>query len=335
MIFSIIIPVYNTERYIEECIESVLLQDFPKVEFEIVVVDDCSPDKSYNIVKSLSERFNNVRLIKHNRNKHLGGARNTGIREAKGNWLFFLDSDDKWIDSNVLQKFWNHIQRFPAVDIFRSVSYSSFCDKNTLLELRMFQNVTNDEECLYGKEYVTSNQFFYNVWTSCYSRFFLINNNLYFRENVAYEDSDWSTKTFYLAPNIILFDNPFYGYRLNETSITNTNTVKTFNDNIISAFEVERLIYELSMSTAEATACRNRIKQSIITFVKLTKQYKYLDGVKCLSKLKGQSILQPASYNLSLAERIIFYMINSMPRVLVIGVKVATIVKRGLVRLKI
>ena len=90
MILSIIIPVYNVEQYIGKCLDSCLNQDLPKDEYEIVVVDDGSPDNSSSIVEGYMKKYSNIRLI-HRENGGLSAARNTGLKEAKGENERFVD----------------------------------------------------------------------------------------------------------------------------------------------------------------------------------------------------------------------------------------------------
>ena len=89
---SVIIPMYNTEAYIRECVDSVLAQTFQ--DFEIIVIDDCSTDGSWELANSLYGKNDKVSLYRHGCNKTAGGARNTGIEHAKGKYIAFLDSDD-------------------------------------------------------------------------------------------------------------------------------------------------------------------------------------------------------------------------------------------------
>lgn len=91
---SVIVPVYNVEGYLEKCVESILAQSFK--EFELILVDDGSADQSGALCDQLAEKDGRIRVI-HQENRGLGGARNTGLHAAKGEWLLFVDSDD-WID---------------------------------------------------------------------------------------------------------------------------------------------------------------------------------------------------------------------------------------------
>jgi len=100
MRFSIIIPVYNVERYIRKCMESVMEQTFR--DFEVIVVDDESPDNSMRIVEEFAEKYPGMITMIHQKNKRLGGARNTGAREARGDYLLFVDSDD-YVSTDMLE----------------------------------------------------------------------------------------------------------------------------------------------------------------------------------------------------------------------------------------
>ena len=92
---SIIIPFYNVEQYIAQCLDSVYRQDIPEEEYEVICVDDCSQDGSLEIVKQYQKKHVNLILLKHEVNKKLGAARNTGFNTAKGNYIWHVDSDDK------------------------------------------------------------------------------------------------------------------------------------------------------------------------------------------------------------------------------------------------
>lgn len=99
--FSVIIPVYNVEDYLRQCVCSVLEQTFQ--DLEIIVIDDVSRDSSLQIARELAEKHSSIRLIEHTVNKGLGGARNTGIDAATGEYLLFLDSDD-YLQPETLKK---------------------------------------------------------------------------------------------------------------------------------------------------------------------------------------------------------------------------------------
>lgn len=102
MRFSIIVPIYNTTAYLEDCLNSLLYQDFPKDKYELILVDDASIENIALAVDAILEKHTNlnqaklpqVHLLRHSQNKRQGGARNTGLQVASGDYVIFLDSDD-------------------------------------------------------------------------------------------------------------------------------------------------------------------------------------------------------------------------------------------------
>ena len=118
---SVILPVYNVERYIAEAIQSVLNQTYTN--FELLVIDDESPDRSIEICRTFQDP--RIKII-HQKNRGLAGARNTGIRHATGDYLAFLDSDDAWLPEK-LEKHLAHLEANPQVGV--SFSRSGFMDE--------------------------------------------------------------------------------------------------------------------------------------------------------------------------------------------------------------
>ena len=101
MTFSIIIPICNVEKYLRQCIDSVLAENF--LDCEIILVNDGSPDDCGEICDEYANKYSHIKVI-HKHNGGLSDARNAGIKEAKGDYLIFLDSDDYWININKNQK---------------------------------------------------------------------------------------------------------------------------------------------------------------------------------------------------------------------------------------
>lgn len=329
MRFSIIIPIYNVENYIRDCLETVVNQDFPVEEYEILVVDDCSPDSSASIVKNTMNSHPNIRLISHSENKHMGGARNTGINNAKGEWVFFLDSDDKWMTPTVLKHFDSIIKELPpSVPVIRSVSFSSLSNDGEKGKIIVTDNSITDNAKLSGKTYLTRPNMFYHVWTSCYNVAFLRNNGLYFREHIIFEDSDWSTKVMLRAPNIQLINFPFNGYRTNPNSITNLPSLKSFEDNVSSVFALHKVLEDEELGLEEKCGINARIKKSLLSFIKISRYYPRRDSLKILNRLKNTPLLNTGNYSLTSWEKLLFWLLNHCQWGLVTTVQVLTKTKR-------
>lgn len=113
-VISVIIPIYNVEPYVAECLESVIGQSFSAL--EILCVDDCGQDGSIAIAERYAAKDKRVRIIQHAENKGLGEARNTGLDEAKGTYIFFLDSDD-YIELDALEKLYGEASNTDKPDL--------------------------------------------------------------------------------------------------------------------------------------------------------------------------------------------------------------------------
>jgi len=120
---SVVMPIYGVEKFVAEAIESVLAQTYKN--FEFLIVDDVSPDNSRKICESYSDE--RIRIITHTKNRGLAGARNSGIRQAKGEYIAFLDSDDKWTP-NKLKRHVLHLNDNPKVGV--SFSRSVFMNED-------------------------------------------------------------------------------------------------------------------------------------------------------------------------------------------------------------
>lgn len=136
---SIIVPVYNVEKYLEECVESVLSQTF--TDFELLLIDDGSTDSSGDLCDQIAKRDVRVRVI-HKSNRGSSSARNKGMDEAKGEWIMFLDSDDKWAGKDGLRRLCDYAMR-KNLDVLR-FEYQSMNDDMTV---RLPQKVTDKQMC--------------------------------------------------------------------------------------------------------------------------------------------------------------------------------------------
>jgi len=136
---SIIVPVYNTEKFLKECLDSLLAQTYPN--FEIVIVNDASSDNSEAIIQEYLKRYpEKIQYIKKAKNEGVSAARNTGIKAAKGQYIAFCDSDDVWLPEKLeiqMQEFFKD----PDLDVVYSDCFLIFEDKKTNQKLTEFWGV--------------------------------------------------------------------------------------------------------------------------------------------------------------------------------------------------
>jgi len=196
---SIIIPVYNVEEYIEKCIKSVLCQNLANDDYEIIVIDDASPDNSIRIIKGIIKENPQVKLISQ-KNRGLGGARNTGLRNAKGDFILFLDSDD-WYLPNVLNQIYTIGIKY-SVDILEFGAQGINFDDKVVYS----HSISSNDEISNGLLYYQNYRYMDSACNKLYRRNFLIENELFFIEHIYIEDYEFNTRVFYKAKRVMAID---------------------------------------------------------------------------------------------------------------------------------
>ena len=125
--FSVIIPLYNKEKFVENAVKSILEQTFS--DFEIIIIEDCSTDKSSDVASKINS--NKIKIVQHEKNKGLSAARNTGIKNSSARYITFLDADDVW-KSNYLEKIHDLILRFPDAKLL-ATNYEELYPNNVIV----------------------------------------------------------------------------------------------------------------------------------------------------------------------------------------------------------
>ena len=216
---SVIVPFYNVEKYIEQCIHSLYDQDIPQEEYEVICVDDCSPDGSRAIVERLQKEYKTLRLICHERNKKLGGARNTGLKEAKGRYVWFVDSDD-YVMPNCISKLLREAEAEDAEMLLFDYATVTNGKSQQVVYPKIEDRIVTGAGLLKQVQerwYVCVP----TAWNKLYKREFLMQNGLLFTEDVMYEDTDLSLKMLAYLKRIKYVNMAAYNYRQNAQSITN------------------------------------------------------------------------------------------------------------------
>lgn len=222
MLISFVIPFYNVEKYIGQCLESIYAQNLAEEDFEVICIDDCSPDNSVQIVSRYQEDYANLRLITHENNKGLGAARNTGLRAAVGKYVWFVDSDDQLAPTVALE--FLKICTGHRLDIL-AFNYSRLTSDNNIVQVgKTFSRETNVESGIdlirrcYGESYV-----YYllgYVYIYIYRKDYLIDNNFIFPEGVYWEDTVFCIKALMAAQSVQFLPTIGYYYRVNDNSIS-------------------------------------------------------------------------------------------------------------------
>ena len=201
---SVIIPVYNVEKYIRQCLESIINQTLKEI--EIIIVNDGTKDNSMKIVEEyVSDK--RIKII----NKENGGissARNAGMEIAQGEYIYFIDSDD-FVEKEVLSTLYENSENGKMDIVFSNFSYYNDRTKKEKRAKFIFpfkENINKGYYYLYNGEEI-------NVWNRLYKKEFLEKYNFKFIEGIIYEDQDFGFKTIMLAEKIKYVENYGYKYR--------------------------------------------------------------------------------------------------------------------------
>lgn len=285
---SVIIPVYNVEKYLEECLNSI--SKIKDINYEILIVNDGSPDNSQKIIEEFCKNNNKAKFfIKENGG--ISSARNYGLERAKGEYIWFVDSDD-FINTDEFQNFYKGLEE--GIDILIG-NYFLLKDKNITQGTESYKKniifsgekfLRENGKVILGKGY---------VWRNLYRREFLMNNNLYFEKGIVLEDQLFTILCFLKAKKIKYLDKSIYYYRIGrEGSITSTpnkelfakSSYKICEELLKSEKEVNNLYWVKQMMFSHYTNYMKYFKKRDLElekklwnlkgmfFVKLEKKYK-------------------------------------------------------------
>ncbi|MDR0483744.1 MAG: glycosyltransferase [Alphaproteobacteria bacterium] len=242
---SLIVPFYGVEDYIEDCIKSLINQDM--VDMEIILVDDCSPDGSLAIAEKYAKLDSRIKIIRHEVNKKQGGARNTGLQQAIGEYVWFIDSDDYLInDSSIIHNLYTQANSVNAdwlrFDIYRNIKGKL----NYESSVKDFLSINTEIHSFNKTDYIIN--FLLNhcvniaVWRNLYKREFLQKNKFIFPESTTYEDVVnvlWMSK----AEVASYIPNAYYVWCKRSNSTSHAEIKKNlYKDNIIMGKVVANLI---------------------------------------------------------------------------------------------
>ena len=220
---SVIVPIYNVEKYLPQCIESILNQTLTNI--EIILLNDGSTDRSLSVCEKYATIDKRITLLSHS-NIGLGETRNCGIDHAKGSYLAFVDSDD-YLEENFLETLYNKALESDA-DIVETETYN-ITDSGEKVPQQSFSNISdiklsNNNAAHFYKSYFFPHIYKHNAWDKIYRRQFVVDNHLRFGDNkkIYAEDTWFQLQALFYYPKIAFTSGTHYCYHLRDTSITHT-----------------------------------------------------------------------------------------------------------------
>lgn len=232
---SVIIPVYNTEKYLKKCLDSVCNQTLKDI--EIVCVNDCSPDGSLTILQEYAKNDNRIKLINFTENKGAAAARNAGIDAATGEYIGFIDSDD-FIDLDFYEKLYSKAKETDADAVKGKIKIIG--DEDNIAK-KVFYNINADVRRNFS-------YFCHSFTSAIYNINFLKKYKIYFPINVSYfEDPYFSIMAIFHYKNVQVIDNTYYNYVLNNMSLTSQKNDKAWCEELSVIEHLLRLVNETAL----------------------------------------------------------------------------------------
>lgn len=288
MKLSVIIPVYNVEQYLPECLESVLNQDLDENLYEVIIIDDGSPDNSREIAEAYQDRYSNIKIIIR-QNGGISKARNAGIRAATGEYIVMLDSDD-FYSKKFFKEIFNLIDKHNHPDIVL-FDFNYFYMHDNIHERVNRPYTPHDFEDLSGMEaleMILNKELMYTwyAWPFFVKLSLIKEHQLYFKQNKNYEDMMWTPVVFSLANKIIYYNHAVLEYRKqNQGQITGTVSYKNVVDPIYAPSIVKELLDINNVNLKESTY--NKLMRNI--------SYKYFTAYafgSLLTKSERRSLIE-------------------------------------------
>lgn len=214
MKISIVVPVYNVEKYLDRCLKSLINQTYKN--YEIILVDDGSTDNSGKMCDKYANNYKNIKAI-HKKNGGLSDARNTGIKQAEGDYLMFVDSDDYIaIDAiaNLIDSAKNNNPDIIIGDYYKIENGHKYLNSHS--NFRENKTYTSKE---YLVSSIAAGEFHAEQWTNLYRTDFWKENRFKYKKGILHEDMEIVLKEFLAANKILYVHYPFYYYIIRENSI--------------------------------------------------------------------------------------------------------------------
>ncbi|MDQ1095120.1 MULTISPECIES: glycosyltransferase [Chryseobacterium] len=241
MLLSYIIPVYNSAAFLEDCLNSIVEQNLDSKEFEIIVVNDGSTDNSDEVLQTWKSRNGDIQLAYfYQKNKGQGAARNLAIKESRGEFLWFIDSDD-FIEKNIVKVILDEIRKDDLDAIW--FDHRLVDENGVVLPKPSIDIKKNNSSDIYSGEVFFKEVFNTSCmpWAFIFKRKILIDNNLDFHEGIYFEDIVFTPKLIYFSKRIKFFNVLAYNYVIhnNSTMRSSDKFVKRCLDSIIVVRELQ------------------------------------------------------------------------------------------------
>lgn len=310
---SIIVPIYNVEKYLHKCVDSLLHQDLDPEEYEIILVDDGSPDRCGEICEEFKAQYANI-IVVHCENGGLSSARNRGIDKAQGDYVMFVDSDD-YLEQNVLKALVEKM-KVDDLDVLR-FNYQNVNEKYEVFEPNKTYKPFVDycDEICNGLVFLTERLGF-----GCYVWQFIIRRKMLadcrFKEGIYFEDTEWTPRLLLNAKRVTSIDTMVYNYLMREGSITQSVDEKKKRKVLNDKLELIDSMNQQMQTVVDKRWFEGMIAQTVLSILGYV-CVNYFEEKQTITKvLKSKGVFPLSSYHSTSAAKRKILIANLSPELL-------------------
>ena len=272
---SVVVPVYNVEKYLEQCLNSIINQTFKDI--EIICINDGSKDNSLKIIEEFAAKDKRIRII-NKENEGISAARNQGMGLAQGEYISFIDSDD-WIEENYLEALYTAAKKYDS-DIACSSIIRVTGKRHRKKIIYKKEEFTTESDKKNELTKVPINSY---VWNKIYKRVSLLKSGVKFPVGRVYEDVVWCIKAIYYLNGVVTVPDAVYYYRKNPTSIMSTKSEQNAKDYALSEKEMLAFAKEHNIKILDGYKYSKRDRYRFLGITLLKCFYYYPDIIEyCL-----------------------------------------------------
>ena len=313
-LLSIIVPMYNSEKWLPKCVESLLRQDIPLEEYEIILVDDGSPDGCRKMAEEYSARYSNI-IVLTRPNGGTSAARNTGIHTAQGKYLYFVDPDD-YILENSLKAILHRMEE-ESLDVLR-FAYTEVDEAGNEAH-----SVKHPEPIDYSPGVMDGGAFMAErlggacyVWTYLFRTALIKDNSIYCQEGVYFDDTSWLPLVLMQAKRVESIDVRRHFYLIRSDSLVQAVTPSAMQKKIKGLKYIIRELQRQKETITNDLALKwygRMLSLSVLSFLSSIGKYEFVQRKEAIQFLKDQNVFPLSFYRCTNRNRIKIMMINISP----------------------
>lgn len=313
-LLSIIVPLYNSEKYLPKCLDSLLAQDLSQGDYEIILVDDGSPDNSRLVAEEYASHCSNI-VVLSQPNKGTSGARNTGLLQAVGKYVYFVDPDDYILENSLKEPL--ELMERESLDVLRfaytevNEQYNPTCSVKNRIDMDYTPGVMNGETFMASRLGVAC-----YVWTYIFRRALILDNGLLFYEGYYVDDTPWLPRVLLKAQRVDTIPTKRHFYLIREDSLVRAKSQTSIDKQLSGLISViqELLAQQAENQSEEADKWyQMAVSHCVVFLLSLVSVYRFKQRQIIIGQLNSLKVFPLSLYRASSPARLKMRIINVSP----------------------